>query len=196
MQHRWPVRDFRCGRDRTIDIDTLRATDEAIVVLRARLTPLTPRTRFELVTRRSFTGIVNEDRVRIWPMGPSGGEDGMWHQWRPVFNGFWTERHRTSHLVGKVSLNHGVYGVIGIVAIVVGAWLFAGLRAELLGLARHTALDPMLVFAGVAMPVLFGLVAFGIFWTSYRLYLADRAELQAFLEGAFAETAAPDSTND
>jgi hypothetical protein len=165
-----------------------------MALLRQRLTPLTPRTRFELVTRRSFTGIVKEDRVRVWPIGPSGGEDGMWHQWRPVFNGLWTERHRTSHLVGDVSLNHGVYVVIGIVAVIIVAWLFAGLRAVLLGFARQTALNPMLLFAGVAMPVLFGLVAFAIFWTSYRLYVVDRAELRGFIEGAFAESGEPGSS--
>ena len=50
----------------------------------------------------------------------------------------------------------------------------------------------MLVFAGVAMPLLFGLVALAIFWTNYRLYLVDRAELQSFLEGAFADAAERD----
>jgi hypothetical protein len=163
-------------------------------VLRARLTPLTSRTRFELVAQRSFTGIVDPDRVRIWPIGPSGGEDGMWHQWRPVFNGFWTERHRTSYLVGDVSLNHGVYVVFGIVAVIIGAWLFAGLRAVLLGFAGQAALSPTLLFAGVAMPMLFGLVAFAIFWTSYRLYVVDRAELRGFVEGAFAESGEPGSS--
>jgi hypothetical protein len=141
------------------------------------------------VTRRSFTGIVDEDRVRIWPIGPSGGEDGMWHQWRPVFSGHWIERGSSSHLVGDVHLNRGVFAAVAIASVIVGAWLFAGLQAVLLGVVRHTALNPMLLFAGVAMPVLFGLVAFAIFWTSYRLYLVDRIALQRFLERAFADEA-------
>ena len=169
----------------TIDVDTHRPTEEATVILRKRLTPLTPMVSFELVTRRSFTGIIDGDRIRIWPIGPSGGEDGMWHQWRPVFNGRWTERNRTTHLVGEVSLYRGVYVVIGIVMVIIGAWLFAGVRAVLLGIFRQTPLSPMLLLGAVAMPVLFGLVAFAIFWSSYRLYVVDRAELRTFLEGAF-----------
>jgi hypothetical protein len=116
----------------------------------------------------------------------------MWHQWRPVFNGRWTERDGTTRLVGEMSLSRGVFVVIGIITVVLGSWLWAGLRAVVRGVTSQTPLDPMVVLTTVAMPVLFGLVAFGIFWTSYRLYLDDRIELRKFLEGVFAESRAPD----
>jgi len=83
-----------------LDIDSHRPIDEANLLLRERLLPLTLGVQFELVTKRAFTGIVEVDRVRIWPVGPSGGEDGMWHQWRPVFNGAWAVRNGSTHLIG------------------------------------------------------------------------------------------------
>ena len=164
-----------------IDVDTRRSTDEAVSVLAGRLTPLTIRARMEFVTHRTSTGIVERDRVRIWPIGPSGGSDGMWHQWRPVFRGGWIERRGTTHLTGGISLNPGVIVVTALVAVIVAAWLFAGLRAVGLVLGRQTPVDPMLLLGGVAMPLLFGVVAVAIFWSSYRLYVSDRAELESFL---------------
>jgi hypothetical protein len=43
----------------------------------------------------------------------------------------------------------------------------------------------MLLSAGVAMPLFFGVVAVAIFWLSYRLFVLDRGELRAFLGTAF-----------
>ena len=169
-----------------IIVDTHRTTDEAVMVLRERLMPLSLRTRFELVGQQSFTGVVERTRVRIWPIGPTGAPDGIWHQWRPVFDGRWSEREQSSHLIGEIALNPGVFVVIGICTVIVGAWLLAGVQALLLGYVGHDPLNPMLVFAGIAMPVLFALVLFGISWGSYRGYLIDRAALRTFLDGAFA----------
>jgi len=84
-----------------------------------------------------------------------------------------------------VTLNRAVYVVVGLVALVMGGWLFAGIPSVVLGLLGKAPLSPMLVFAGVAMPALFVIVATGIFWVSFRLYIVDRAELRAFMEGAF-----------
>jgi hypothetical protein len=75
---------------------------------------------------------------------------------------------------------------IAIPIVIVGAWLFAGVRAVLIGILRDRALDPMLVLAGVAMPLLFGLVAFAIFWASYRQYIIDRVELREFIEHLYS----------
>jgi hypothetical protein len=168
-----------------VDVDTRRSSDEAIAVLVGRLTPLSTRARFEFVTDRTFTGIVDRHRVLVWPIGPSSGDVGMWHQWRPVFSGQWIDRRGTTHLIGEISLNAGVFVVMGIVSVIVAAWLFAGVRAVVLGLGRQTPLDPMLLLGGVAMPLLFGVVAVAIFWSSYRLYVSDRVELQSFLQTAF-----------
>jgi hypothetical protein len=164
-----------------MDIDTRLPANEAITLLRSNLTPLTVRTRLELVTRRSFSGVVNADRIRIWPIGPSGGEDGAWHQLRPVFEGQWIDREERSHLVGRIALNRGAFVVAAAVVVILGAWLFAGVRAVFLGLSRGTWPDPMLLLAGVAMPFLFAVVAIGILGLSYQLYRSDRAELEQFL---------------
>jgi hypothetical protein len=109
----------------------------------------------------------------------------MWHQWRPVFRGQWIERRGTTHLIGEISLNPGVIVIIAISAVIIAGWLFAGLWAVGLGLGRQTPLNPMLLLGGVAMPLFFGVVAAAIFWSSYRLYVSDRVELQSFLATAF-----------
>ena len=170
-----------------IDIPTGLPEPEAIAVLRARMTPLTFRTRLELVTKRSFTGVVEAGRVRIWPIGPSGGVDGegAWHQWRPVFDGHWAARDGMTHLMGQIVLNRAIPLVVAAVTLILGAWLFAGLSAVALAFGRGTGPDSMLVFGGVAMPILFAFVAAGIFWLSYQLYRADRSELEAFMLGIY-----------
>ena len=109
----------------------------------------------------------------------------MWHQWRPVFRGQWIERRGTIHLIGEISLNPGVIVVMAISAVIIAAWLFAGLWAVGLGLGRQTPPSPMLLLGGVAMPLFFGVVAVAIFWSSYRLYVSDRVELESFLATAF-----------
>jgi hypothetical protein len=141
--------------------------------------------RFELVTKRAFTGIVEGDRVRIWPIGPSGGADGVWHQWRPVFNGVLTERRGSTHLTGDVILNRGVFVVVGMVVLVLAGWLLASAQWVVGALRGTSPMSPMVVLAGVVMPVLFIAVAAGIFWVSFQSYIVDRAELREFIDGLF-----------
>jgi hypothetical protein len=168
-----------------IDVETHRDLHGAVSALQGRIVRLTPRTRFEFVTSRSITGVVRDDRVRLWPIGPSGGEYGAWHHWRPVFDGRWSESSSSVHLVGQIALNRAVRVNIAIAAVVLGAWLFAGAQASVLSIVRDRTFDALLLLVGIGMPVLFAAVVAGIFWTSLQEFEADRAALRVFIEQAF-----------
>jgi hypothetical protein len=88
-------------------------------------------------------------------------------------------------LTGDVILNRGVFVVVGMVVLVLAGWLLASAQWVVGALRGTSPMSPMVVLAGVVMPVLFIAGAGGIFWVSFQSYIVDRAELREFIDGLF-----------